>query len=163
MHAIWSYIRRDARHAFANAVSIVVIVGIVAVPSFYAWFNIAGSWDPYGNTRNLKVAIANDDAGYSSELVPIELNLGDRVVENLLTSTTIGYTATTRDEALEGVKSGAYYAAVVIPEDFSACLLSGFSDNPRQAEVAFYQNQKANAIAEIVTDKASAAIQREID
>ena len=127
MHAIWSYIRRDARHVFANAVSIVVVVGIIAVPSFYAWFNIAGSWDPYGNTKNLKVAVANDDAGYSSELVPIELNLGERVVSNLMASDSIGYTPTTRDEALEGVKSGAYYAAVVIPKDFSACLLSGFS------------------------------------
>ncbi len=163
MHAIWSYIRRDARHVFANAVSIVVVVGIIAVPSFYAWFNIAGSWDPYGNTKNLKVAVANDDAGYSSELVPIELNLGERVVSNLMASDSIGYTPTTRDEALEGVKSGAYYAAVVIPKDFSACLLSGFSSTPQQAEVAFYQNQKANAIAEIVTDKASAAIQRDID
>ena len=163
MHAIWSFIRRDARHAFANAVSIVVIVGIVAVPSFYAWFNIAGSWDPYGNTKNLKVAVANDDEGYEGELVPVKLNLGERVVSNLMGSDTIGYVPASRKEALEGVRSGTYYAAVIIPKDFSACLLSGLSSDPQQAKVAFYQNEKANAIAEIVTDKASAAIQRDID
>ena len=53
----------------ANAIALVVFVGIVAVPSFYAWFNIAGSWDPYGNTGNIRVAVANEDEGYSGELV----------------------------------------------------------------------------------------------
>lgn len=163
MHSIVSFFRRDVRHALANAIGIVVVVGIVAVPSFYAWFNIAGSWDPYGNTKNLRVAVVNEDAGYTGELIPVTLDLGERVVANLMKSDSIGYTPTTREDALEGVRSGKYYAAVVIPEDFSACLLSGFSANPRQAKVAFYQNQKANAIAEIVTDKASAAIQRDID
>lgn len=163
MRPIVSFIRRDVRHALANAIGVVIIVGIVAVPSFYAWFNIAGSWNPYGNTKNLRVAVVNEDAGYTGELIPVTLDLGERVVTNLMRSDSIGYTPATREDALEGVRSGEYYAAVVIPEDFSACLLSGFSDNPRQAQVAFYQNQKANAIAEIVTDKASAAIQRDID
>ncbi|MCF2622035.1 YhgE/Pip domain-containing protein [Collinsella tanakaei] len=163
MRPIVSFIRRDVRHALANAIGIVVIVGIVAVPSFYAWFNIAGSWDPYGDTKNLRVAVVNEDAGYTGELIPVTLDLGERVVTNLMKSDSIGYTPATREDALEGVRSGEYYAAVVIPEDFSACLLSGFSEDPRQAQVAFYQNQKANAIAEIVTDKASAAIQHDID
>ncbi|WP_066834226.1 YhgE/Pip domain-containing protein [Collinsella ihumii] len=163
MNRIWAFIRRDARHAYANAISIVVMVGIITVPSFYAWFNIAGSWDPYGETSNLKVAVANDDAGFEGELVPVKLNLGDRVVSELTESTSIGYTPTTHDEAIEGVRSGAYYAAVIIPEDFSTCLLSGLSSDPRQAEVPFYQNQKANAIAQIVTNKASAAVQQDID
>ena len=163
MNRIWAFIRRDARHAYANAISIVVMVGIITVPSFYAWFNIAGSWDPYGETSNLKVAVANDDAGFEGELVPVKLNLGDRVVSELTESTSIRYTPTTHDEAIEGVRSGAYYAAVIIPEDFSTCLLSGLSSDPRQAEVPFYQNQKANAIAQIVTNKASAAVQQDID
>ena len=50
MRGVWELVRRDARHVRANAIALVVFVGIVAVPSFYAWFNIAGSWDPYGNT-----------------------------------------------------------------------------------------------------------------
>ena len=34
MNRIWAFIRRDARHAYANAISIVVMVGIITVPSF---------------------------------------------------------------------------------------------------------------------------------
>ena len=63
----------------ANVISLVVLFGIVVVPSFYAWFNIAGSWDPYGNTKNLAVAVASSDKGYASDLLPVRLNLGKRV------------------------------------------------------------------------------------
>lgn len=163
MKHIVDLIRRDARHALASAIGIVVLVGIMVVPSFYAWFNIAGSWDPYGNTDALNIAVANEDAGYSSELVPVALNLGDRVVANLMRSDSIGYVAASREEALEGVRAGTYYAAVIIPENFSSCLLSTLSDTPQQAQVAFYQNQKENAIAQIVTNKAASAVERDID
>ena len=163
MHRLLSFIRRDARHAYANAVSIVVMVGILVVPSFYAWFNIAGSWDPYGNTKNLKVALVNEDEGYESDLVPLKLNLGDEVVSTLLASSSIGYEPAARDKAESGLAAGSYYAALIIPKDFSSCLLSGLGGEARQAKVTFMQNQKANAIAEIVTNKASSSIQEDID
>lgn len=163
MGKIWAFVRRDARHLHANVISLVVIVGIIVVPTFYAWFNIAGSWDPYGNTRNLKVAVANSDEGYTSELMPVSLNLGERVVTDLRESSSIGYVVTDKDDAVEGVRSGEYYAAIVIPEDFSRSMMTVLSDEPSQARVNFYQNEKANAIAEIVTSKASTAVQQDID
>ena len=163
MAKIWAFIKRDLRHLKYNVISLVVLVGIICVPTFYAWFNIAGSWDPYGNTSNLKVAVANSDKGYTSELMPVELNFGERVVSDLRESTSIGYVVTSEEDALEGVRSGEYYAAVVIPEDFSTDLLTALSSNPVKAQVKFYQNEKANAIAEIVTNKASSAIEKDID
>ena len=45
MSRVWSFIRRDARNVCRNVISLVVCVGMVVIPSFYAWFNIAGSWD----------------------------------------------------------------------------------------------------------------------
>ena len=163
MNRLLSFIRRDARHAYANAMSIVVMVGILVVPSFYAWFNIAGSWDPYANTKNLRVAIVNEDEGYEGDLVPLKLNLGDEVVSTLLESSSIGYEAASRDEAESGLAAGSYYAALIIPKDFSSCLLSGLGGDARQARVTFMQNQKANAIAEIVTNEAASSIQEDID
>lgn len=160
---IWSLIRRDFRHATGNAVTLVVVAGMIVVPSFYAWFNIAGSWDPYGNTANLKVAVACEDTGYESGLVPVTLNVGERVVDELRTSTAIGYVPTSADDAREGVRSGAYYAALVIPEDFSERILGGYDAGAGAAEVTFLQNQKANAIAQIVTDKAATAVRADID
>ena len=163
MRHIWSFILRDLRHLRGNVIALVVVFGIIIVPTFYAWFNIAGSWDPYGNTANLKVAVVNNDKGYASELVPVEVNAGERVVTDLRSTETFGYEVTSEDDAIEGVRSGTYYAAVVIPEDFSSRIMSILSDSPERPEVSFYQNEKANSIATIVTDKSSTQIQDDID
>ena len=163
MRKIWEFIRLDAKHVFANVISLVVCVGMIVVPSFYAWFNIAGSWDPYGNTSNLKVAVANCDKGYTGELLPITLNMGERMESSLRESTSIGYTFVSEEEAVEGVRSGEYYAAIVFPEDFTTDMMSVLSSTAQKPQVLFYQNEKANAIASIVTNKASTAVQQDID
>ena len=154
----------DAHNVFKNVISLVVCVGMIVIPSFYAWFNIWGSWDPYKNTANLKVAVVNLDEGYTSDLIPVDVNFGVRTESELKASKSIGYTIVdSEDEAVEGVKSGTYYAAVVIPADFSERMLTYFADSTDKPEVYFYQNEKANAIAAIVTDKASAAVQKDIN
>ena len=163
MSKIFALIKRDASHVFANVISLVVCVGMIVVPCFYAWFNIAGSWDPYGNTKNLKVALANSDAGYTSELIPVNINMGERMVSDLRASTSIGYIVTSEEEAIEGVKSGEYYAAIVFPEDFTANMMSVATTASVRPQVRFYQNEKQNAIAAIVTNKASTAVQQDID
>ena len=86
---VLAFARRDARRLRTGLVAVVVVVGMVAVPSFYAWLNIAGSWDPYGSTGNVRVAVASEDAGYAGELLPVSVNLGERVVSELRASETI--------------------------------------------------------------------------
>lgn len=163
MRKIWKFVKLDAQHVFINVISLVVCVGMIVVPSFYAWFNIAGSWDPYGNTKNLKVAVANADLGYTGELLPVSLNMGERMTSSLMESTSIGYTIASEEDAIEGVRSGEYYAAIVFPEDFTTNMMSVLSSSPTKPKVLFYQNEKANAIAAIVTNKASTAVQQDID
>ena len=162
MRGMVRLLRHDMRHLRSSVIAVVVFAGIVAVPSFYAWFNIAGSWDPYGRTGDVRVAVANEDAGYEGALVPVRVNLGERVVAELCSSTSIGYEVTSADEAVEGVRSGRYYAAVVVPKDFSRDLMTVFSADPVRAEVPFYQNEKENAIASIVTGKAADSVQSDI-
>ncbi|MCI1223667.1 MAG: hypothetical protein LKG01_06860, partial [Bifidobacterium subtile] len=67
MTVIWKLFVDDVRHLLSTVVTIVITVGLVMIPGLFAWFNIAASWDPFGNTKSLKVAIANTDAGYSSD------------------------------------------------------------------------------------------------
>ncbi len=162
MRRVWRIFCLDVKHATRNVISLIVCIGLVVIPSLYAWFNIAGSWDPYGNTGNLKVAVANSDAGYKSDTIPVKINLGERVASNLSQKKTIGYVVTTEEDALEGVRSGEYYAAIVIPEDFTKDMLTVFSDDIQQATIVYYSNQKENAIAPIVTDKAATSVKNSV-
>ena len=96
-----------------------------------------GQLGPLRNTKNLKVAVANSDDGYASELIPVSLNMGERMTSELRESTSIGYTVTSEEDAVEGVRSGKYYAAVVFPENFTRDLLSGFADSASAPRVSF--------------------------
>lgn len=79
--------RNDIHNIRKNVIALIVIFGITIVPSLYAWFNIAASWDPYKNTGNLKVAVASLDKGYDGELLPVRLNLGNDIISSLRENT----------------------------------------------------------------------------
>ena len=163
MRNIIEIFKSDIRNIKKSAIGLIVLVGLVIVPVLYAWFNIAGSWDPYGNTGNLKVAVANSDKGYESDLIPIRVSLGDSVTAALRENDALDWVFVDEDRALEGVKSGEYYAAVVIPADFSADMMTVFSSEVEHSDIIYYENQKANAIAPRVTDKGASTVRQQID
>lgn len=163
MRSIIAILKRDLSRIRGSVVALIVAVGLVIVPTLYAWFNIAGSWDPYGNTGNLKVAVANSDDGYMSDLIPVRVNIGDTVVSALRENDQLDWRFVSESDAVEGVRSGEYYAAVVIPENFSSRMMTVFSSDAEHAEIVYYENQKANAIAPRVTDKAASTVRQQID
>lgn len=163
MRNIIAILKRDLSRIRGSVVALIVAVGLVIVPTLYAWFNIAGSWDPYGNTGNLKVAVANSDNGYMSDLIPVRVNIGDTVVSALRENDQLDWRFVSESDAVEGVRSGEYYAAVVIPENFSSRMMTVFSSEAEHAEIVYYENQKANAIAPRVTDKAASTVRQQID
>ena len=164
MKNILHLFKRDVQNVSRSVIGLVVVMGLIIVPCLYAWFNIAGSWDPYGNTGNLKIAVVNTDEGYESDLIPIEVNVGENVTATLRGNESFDWVVlNNREKAIEGVKSGAYYAAVVIPKTFSADMMTLFSTDVKHADIEFYENQKANAIAQIVTEKGSSAVQSQVN
>ena len=56
-------IRESIQRVFTNPVAAIIAVGVMVLPSLYAWFNIQASWDPYGSTDNISVAVSNVDEG----------------------------------------------------------------------------------------------------
>lgn len=164
MKNILHLFKRDVQNVSRSVIGLIVVMGLIIVPCLYAWFNIAGSWDPYGNTGNLKIAVVNTDEGYESDLIPVEVNVGENVTSTLRGNENFDWVVLNdRDKAIEGVKSGAYYAAVVIPKTFSADMMTLFSTEVKHADIEFYENQKANAIAQIVTEKGSSAVQSQVN
>ena len=164
MKNILHLFKRDLENVSHSVIGLIVVLGLIIVPCLYAWFNIAGSWDPYGNTGNLKIAVVNTDKGYESDLIPVEVNIGETVTSTLRGNDSFDWTVVDdRDDAVDGVKSGKYYAAVVIPKSFSSDMMTLFSKHVKHADIEFYENQKANAIAQIVTEKGSTAVQNQVN
>ena len=79
MKTIWKLFVGDIRRITSNVVSIIIVIGLVVIPGIFTWFNVAASWDPFANTGNLKFAVANEDDGYRSDLIPVKINRSARL------------------------------------------------------------------------------------
>ena len=164
MKNIIKIIASDVKHLSVNVVAMVVIMGLTVIPCLYAWFNILSNWDPYGEsaTSNLQVAVASSDQGVM--IGTYELNVGNIIIKNLKENKTIGWVFTeTAEEAISGVHSGDYYAALVIDQQFSADMISFLGGEIENPVITYYENEKKNAIAPKITGKVKTTIQREVD
>ena len=146
-----------------NVVSVILAVGLVIIPSMFVWYNVLACWDVFGNTGNLKVAVANTDAGYKSELLPMDVNVGDEVVNALRANDQLSWVFTDEEDAIDGAASGRYYAALVIPESFSEEMMNFYSSDSERAPIIYYSNEKKSAIAPKVTDQGADQISYQVN
>lgn len=164
MITIFRVFLSDVKRLRSNVVAIVIIMGLSIIPALYAWFNIMSNWDPYGTsaTSQMKVAVCSQDSGV--EIGSLSLNVGDEVIAGLKENTTIGWVFTaSKDEALEGVNSGDYYATLIVPESFTTDFISFLGGDPKNPTIAYYENSKKNAIATKITGKAKTAVQEQVN
>ena len=154
-------LRRDVRRLLRNPVATIVTIGVILIPSLYAWFNILANWDPYENTSTVSIAVVNEDEGADVGDLG-NINAGDMIVERLEDNEQLGWTFVSEDEALEGVRSGKYYAAFVIPDDFTSSLSDVLDGDTEKAHIGYYVNEKANAIAPRVTDTGATTIENQV-
>ena len=164
MRNIWRIFRADWQRISASVVAVVVIMGLCLIPCLYAWFNIFSNWDPYGPdaTSNIRVAVTSEDEGY--ELLGLKLNIGSMVLDGLKSNDQMGWDfVDSREEALEGVRSGKYYAALIVPSDFTGDFVSILDTDLQHPQIEYYENEKKNAIAPKITNKAKTAVQDEIN
>jgi len=164
MKNILNIIRHDLKKITGSVVAIVTIMGLCLVPCCYAWFNILSNWAPYDSeaTGRISVAVANMDEG--KRAAGLYINVGDKIVEALGANDAIGWRfVENEEEAIEGVYAGDYYAALVLPEDFSSDVLSFINGDLTNPVLKYYENEKKNAIAPKITGKAQTAVQEEVN
>lgn len=154
----------DWKRISKNVVAVVVVIGLAILPALYAWFNILSNWDPYGQeaTSRIKVAVASADKGAMVD--GISINMGQNIIDALKTNNTIGWVFEDDTEAaVNGVYAGDYYAALIMPEDFSEKMTSFLTEDMSHPQIEYYTNQKKNAIAPKITDKAKTAVQQQVN
>ncbi|NFI77292.1 YhgE/Pip domain-containing protein, partial [Clostridium botulinum] len=160
MKNIFKIYKRDLRNIITNWVAIVVMLGLMILPSLYAWFNIKSSWDPYSNTKSISVAVVNKDkaAFFKGQ----SINVGEELINKLKINKNIGWKFVDEKEAENGVKYGKYYASIIIPEDFSYKILSITRDKQEKPTLIYSVNEKSNAVAPKITSKGVTTIQSEV-
>ncbi len=153
----------DIHSLVKNFYAFVIVIGVCFLPALYAWFNIYSNWDPYGNTGALKLAAVSLDKGYTDDEGEYH-NQGDTIIDNLHENTSVNWQfVDTADEAIEGVYSGEYYAAVVVDEDFTYNMYNVLTEDIERPTLLFYENQKKNPVATKISDTVVQTLQNNIN
>ena len=155
-------VARDIKRVAKVPAAWLVALFLIVLPSLYTWFNVAGFWDPYGNTANLRICVVNEDAGAHDETLG-DLDLGAQVVAQLHDDDQLGWDFTGRDQAMEAVEAGRAYAVFVIPEDFSADVATLLTDDPTLPQLEYYVNEKMGPVSPKITDTGASTLDTTIN
>ena len=214
MGNILRILKRDLLRLAKTPSALVIVLALLVLPSMYAWYNVAGFWDPYGNTGNLRVCVVNEDAGGTLDLgtasnaaaasaandsssseaaastsgspgaastpdpanspdaapapstpaAPANsLNVGDQIIAEIQNNHELDWQVVDRETAMREVESGESYAAFIIPEQFTADLLTLTTGNFQQPSIEYYVNEKAGPVAPKITDAGATTLDETVN
>lgn len=153
---------RDVKRLLRSPVALIVVLGVILLPGLYAWYNIIANWDPYSHTAGIHIAVVNKDKGVHDDVAG-DLDVGGQLVDKLKGNDAFSWEFVDEDQALEGVRSSTYYAALVIPDDFSSDFVSVLHGSPESPTISYYVNEKRSAVAVKVTDTGANTIEEQVN
>ena len=157
MKQIIEIFKSDIKEIFRKVNTWIIIIGLIFLPSMYAWPNILASWDPYSHTNNIKVAVISEDEGATVE--GKNVNLGESLITNLKGNKNLDWQfVSSKQQAENGVKIGDFYASIVIPKSFSSDITSITRGELKKATIEYTVNEKINAISPKITNSGASAL-----
>ena len=137
-----------------------VIVVLFFVPSIYAVTFLSSLWDPYGQVKNLPVAIINKDKSVTYE--GQKLAVGDDLEKELRKSKDMDFHFPSEKEAKTGLKDGKYYTVITIPSDFSKDATTLLDKNPKQMKLDYETSSGHSFIAGKLSESGAKEISQQI-
>ena len=157
MKQIFEIFKSDIKEIFRKVNTWIIIIGLIFLPSMYAWPNILSSWDPYSHTNNIKVAVISEDEGATVE--GKNVNIGESLITNLKGNKNLDWQfVSSKQQAEDGVKIGDYYASIAIPKSFSSDITSITRGELKKATIEYTVNEKINAISPKITNSGASAL-----
>ena len=163
MKNIFNIYKNDINNIIKNYAALIAVIALCILPSLYAWFNIAASWDPYSPeaASQIKIGVVNKDTG--SSINGEEVNLGNKIIEGLKDNDLMGWQFVSEEEANNNLEQGKYYASITIPEEFSKDMTSLITSNIKKGDIIYTVNEKINAIAPKLTSKGASGVQENVN
>lgn len=153
-------LKKEWKQLFSKPLLLGTMIVMMFIPIIYSGFFLGSSWDPYGKTDRLPVAVVNEDipADYEEET----LSIGDELVGNLKENDALDWYFTDAKEAERGMDDGKYFMILTIPKDFSANAASVMNEQPKPMNLQYETNPGRGFFIESVSKQATANIKEEI-
>mgnify|MGYP000343698916 FL=1 len=147
-------------HLKTSRILLVSVIVMLFIPIMYGGFFLGSIWDPYGNTKNLPVAVVNNDNG--ATLKDKKIAVGNELVDTLKDEDSFEWHFVSEDKADKGLDDGSYYMKIVIPENASENVTTITSDAPSKTTIAYTTTPSRNYIASLLTNQAAQTIAQNV-
>lgn len=161
---IYHLVATELKRLTATGMAKLALVALMLVPVLYAGLYLWANNDPYGNLKDVPVALVVEDTGATVDGEPVDY--GKQVEDQLLEDESVGWIVTDADTAEQGVRDGTFDFILTLGPDFSTALTSAEGDAPTQAVVELTTNDTnsflATTIAGQVAEKVRASITEQV-
>lgn len=128
------------------------IIAICVIPLLYSTLYLWSFWDPFGKLNRVPVAFVNEDQGMVVAGQPF--NAGDQIEDKIRQNDQLDWVPTNEEDAVDGVRNGKYYFAVMLPKNFSEEVASPTSDHPQKATVFTHYNDSNGWLTSLIGQNA---------
>ncbi|HFE9462033.1 TPA: YhgE/Pip domain-containing protein, partial [Streptococcus agalactiae] len=113
----------------------ITMAGVALIPTLYNVIFLSSMWDPYGNTKNLPVAVVNQDK--SAKLNGKTISIGKDMEDNLSKNDSLDFHFTTAKRAEKELEKGHYYMVITFPKDLSRKATTLMTEKPERLNITY--------------------------
>lgn len=153
-------IKEEWKYLIKHKLMLIVFAVMIFIPSIYSVTFLKSMWNPYGELKNLPVAVVNHDQ--STTYQGTKLKVGQDLTKNLKKSTAMDFQVTTTKGAKKGLKNGKYYMVITIPENFSKNATTLLNKNPKKMILHYETSAGHNFTASKMTASAAQKVAQSV-
>ncbi|EPD01317.1 hypothetical protein Lpp27_03314, partial [Lacticaseibacillus paracasei subsp. paracasei CNCM I-4648] len=132
-----------------NKLILLSVLVITLIPFLYCIFFLKSVWDPYGDTKNLPVAVVNLDQPVTYQ--GKKLDVGAQTLTKLKKNRQLGWHFVSEAEAKKGMKADKYYTVITLPKDFSKNAATVLDEHPKKMTLKYETNDSLNYIGQVIS------------
>lgn len=132
-----------------NKLILLSVLVITLIPFLYCIFFLKSVWDPYGDTKNLPVAVVNLDQPVTYQ--GKKLDVGAQTLTKLKKNHQLGWHFVSEAEAKKGMKADKYYTVITLPKDFSKNAATVLDEHPKKMTLKYETNDSLNYIGQVIS------------
>lgn len=153
-------IKEEWKYLFKHKLIMIVFAVMIFIPSIYSVTFLKSMWDPYGELKDLPVAVVNHDQNTNYQ--GTKLKVGHDLTKSLKKSQAMDFNITDSKKASKGLADGKYYMVITIPKNFSKNATTLLNKKPQKMVLNYETSAGHNFTASKMTASAAQQVAQSV-
>ncbi|MCK1230436.1 YhgE/Pip domain-containing protein [Streptococcus uberis] len=142
----------ELKSLIRNPKLIITMIGVALVPALYNLSFLGSMWDPYGQVKDLPVAVVNhDETAYVNQDA---LHIGQDMVDNMSKNKELDYHFVSAKKAEKGLENGDYYMVITLPKNLSKKATTILEERPEKMVINYETSKGHGMVASKMSESA---------